>query len=340
MATKNIICEKEMKVLAVANHDFGLRLPIIYIFGRSLAVGQTTQEQGYVLEHNMGAKVRMTDRGHYFLCFRYSKNMESRLHIWRNQEAVKARQEALGDGWRYSDFTHTAEVGDEIICTDGTKGICIEGGTTIVFRTEDGRKLVTGGYFIREDVYYRTDHKSWDKELAEQVERRKGWLAYYAKDFYTWAMWDRWHGYFDDISRALDCGEEKDVIAAICNHLQADHQEQAEAASSMKWLEDDTTKLDAIKAEGKDLFFNHPDFDINLFVATLYGIYDVYYNSRQDHDNYQAIVKRGDELIKSDIVAPLLIDMQKVTHDMLTSDREVASFATTYDIYQKRYANC
>ena len=28
-----------------------------------------------------------------------------------------------------------------------------------------------------------------------------------------------------------------------------------------------------------------------------------------------------------------------LTHDMLTSDREVASFATTYGIYQKRYAN-
>lgn len=163
---KNIIIEKEMQELTVANHDFGLRLPIIYIFGRSLAVGQTTQEQGYVLEHNMGAKVRMTDRGHYFLCFRYSKNMESRLHIWRNQEAVKARQEALGDGWQYADYDHQAQPGDRIVCVGGTTGICTRGGTTIHFTSdEDGKDCVVGGYFIDDTAYHRNDHK--EDELTD-----------------------------------------------------------------------------------------------------------------------------------------------------------------------------
>ena len=96
---KNIIIEKDMQELTSVNYRYNMRLPIIYRYNNLLVIGQTTIEQNKELE-SMGATIRESDLGHNFLCLRYSKDMQSRLHYWRNEKARQARQEALGSGWR------------------------------------------------------------------------------------------------------------------------------------------------------------------------------------------------------------------------------------------------
>ncbi len=156
---KNIIIEKDMQELTSVNYSYNLRLPIIYRHAGFLVVEQTTIEQ-YKDLANMGATIKQSDMGHRFQCFRYSEAMKSRLHYWRNQEARKARQEALGDGWHYADYDHQAEPGDRIVCVDGATGICTRGGTTIHFTNdENGKDCVVGGYFIDDMAYHRNDHQ-------------------------------------------------------------------------------------------------------------------------------------------------------------------------------------
>ena len=156
---KNIIIEKDMQELTSVNYSYNLRLPIIYRHAGFLVVGQTTIEQSKALEA-MGATIRESDLGHNFLCFRYSEAMKSRLHTWRNEEARKARMEALGEGWHYADYDHQAQPGDRIVCVGGTTGICTRGGTTIHFTSdEDGKDNVVGGYFIDDMAYHRNDHQ-------------------------------------------------------------------------------------------------------------------------------------------------------------------------------------
>ena len=155
---KNIIIEKDMQELRHVNYDYHLRLPIVYRHRNTLVIGQVTNGQIEGLKA-MGATIRESDLGHYFPCFRYSRDMESSVHVWRNQQAVKARQEALGDSYHYADYDHQAQPGDEIICADGTKGICTQGGTTIIFEIENGEHRVAGGYFINDMAYHRNDHQ-------------------------------------------------------------------------------------------------------------------------------------------------------------------------------------
>ena len=166
MATKkNIIIEKVMQELTSVNYRYNLRLPIIYRYNNLLVIGQTTIEQNKELE-SMGATIRKSDLGHNFLCLRYSKDMQSRLHYWRNEKARQARQEDLGSGWHYADYDHQAQPGDRIVCVGGTTGICTRGGTTIHFTSdEDGKDCVVGGYFIDDTAYHRNDHK--EDELTD-----------------------------------------------------------------------------------------------------------------------------------------------------------------------------
>jgi hypothetical protein len=154
---KYIIMEKDMQPLAHVNYNYNLRLPIIYLHGGLLVVAQMTIEQYKALEA-MGATIKHSDQGHSFHCFRYSRKMESRLHIWRNEEARKARQELLGSGWHYADYDHQAQQGDWIFCVDGATGTCTRGGTTIHFKDDvTGCDRVTGGYFIDDEAYHRND---------------------------------------------------------------------------------------------------------------------------------------------------------------------------------------
>lgn len=336
---KNIIIENDMQYLAGVNISYGeLRLPVIYRYKNSLVIGSYTNAQLSWLK-SMGATIRVSDSGHYYPCLRYTKIMESRLHLWRNNEAVKARQELLGDNWIYTqgDPNHYAEAYDEIVTVCGTKGRCLKGGTTISFQDyEKGYNYTTGGYFMKKDDYYRHDKLSWDSDLKEQVRHHLDGKAYKAKDFYCWLMYERFNHHFDDISRAMDCGEESDVIAAICNHLK-DDKELCEAVCKVSWLEDDLHIIDQYRNDN-DHFFNKPGFDIKLFVTVMGRIYNIYYNSDSGKD-YDNAISRGDEILADKKVTPLVFDYQQFTHDFIAGDREAAAFAQAYDIFEKYYAN-
>lgn len=337
---KNIIIEKDMQELAGVNISYGeLSLPVIYRYKNSIVIGSYTNDQLSWLK-SMGATIRESDWGHHFPCMRYTKIMESRLHLWRNEEAIKARQELLGDGWTYAsgDPNHCAEAGDEIVTVSGMKGRCMKGGTTISFQDyEKGYNFTTGGYFMKSEDYYRHDLKSWQESLKELVKHHLDGKAYKAGDFYAWTMRKSFNHHFDDISRAMDCGSEADVIAAICNHLK-DDQELCEAVSKVSWLEDDLHIIDQYRND-YTCFFNHPGFDLRLFVTVMGRIYRLYYESRDAGEGYQKAVSRGDEILKDKKVTPLIFDYQELTHDFISSDREAAAFGQAYDIFETNFNN-
>lgn len=84
-------------------------------------------------------------------------------------------------------------------------------------------------------------------------------------------------------------------------------------------------------------FFEHKDFDIALFVNVLHGIYKVYYDSCDYGEEYKNMIWKGIALTRDNDNAPLLCSYTDYSNDVLTSDRELAAFAVTYEIYQKRY---
>lgn len=84
-------------------------------------------------------------------------------------------------------------------------------------------------------------------------------------------------------------------------------------------------------------FFEHDGFDIALFVSVLNGIYKVYYDSCDYGEEYKNMIWKGIALTRDNDNAPLLRSYTDYSNNVLTSDRELAAFAVTYGIYQKRY---
>ena len=84
-------------------------------------------------------------------------------------------------------------------------------------------------------------------------------------------------------------------------------------------------------------FFEQESFDIALFVSVFRGVYDVYYNSGNEGEEYYAQVKKGWNLLNDEEVFPLIHEYMNWTQDIITSDRESASFAVTYSIFEERY---
>ncbi len=89
--------------------------------------------------------------------FRASKANRTRLEIWQNKQARKERARILGDGWKYQSWylneTERARVGDEIVCIDGSCGICTKAKPNIcVIEFEEyktGQTFTVGGFFFR-----------------------------------------------------------------------------------------------------------------------------------------------------------------------------------------------
>ena len=99
----------------------------------------------------------------------------------------------------------------------------------------------------------------------------------------------------------------------------------------------------SVEPEKKDmsLFFNAKDFDIRLFAQVLSGIYNVYYDSCNYGEEYTTTVWKGCALSRAKENEPLVAGLAECRKDLLTSDREFASFAITYEIFKKRYSeNC
>lgn len=79
--------------------------------------------------------------------------------------------------------------------------------------------------------------------IGDLICDRKDGEKYSAREFY-WAVMDyrdRWPEWADEITRAMDAGEEPDVMAALCKYVdEAGWNAQVkDYICSVKWLEDD-----------------------------------------------------------------------------------------------------
>lgn len=85
------------------------------------------------------------------VCFNNTKANRYYLHVWQNEQARKQRAAILGNGWQWIEgINHGTQIGDEITCTDGTKGRvikCSPESCCIEFETANGSRLSVAGYF-------------------------------------------------------------------------------------------------------------------------------------------------------------------------------------------------
>lgn len=79
--------------------------------------------------------------------------------------------------------------------------------------------------------------------IGDLICDRKDGQKYSAREFYWGVMNYRetWPEWADAITRAMDAGEEQDVVAALCNYIKEAgwNGQLCDYISSVKWLEDD-----------------------------------------------------------------------------------------------------
>jgi len=125
--------------------------------------------------------------------------------------------------------------------------------------------------------------------------------------------------------------------------------EQALEASSEDSLNDFTQQGDGealvtqingkpVEPKKSETFFSSKNFDIELFAQVLAGIYSVYYNSGDYGEEYTNMIWKGISLFQDKENKPLMEALAHCRQDLLTSDRELASFAATYEIFNKRFS--
>jgi hypothetical protein len=93
-----------------------------------------------------------------------------------------------------------------------------------------------------------------------------------------------------------------------------------------------------VEPKKHETFFSSKDFDIELFAQVLAGIYSVYYNSGDYGEEYTNMIWKGISLSQDKENKPLMEALAHCRQDLLTSDRELASFAATYEIFNKRFS--
>ena len=84
-------------------------------------------------------------------------------------------------------------------------------------------------------------------------------------------------------------------------------------------------------------FWEREGFSIKTFAQIFTGVYDLYYDAPCEQTDEHAMMLEGDRLMQDKANVPLLKMLAGYRHDVLTSDREVAAFAVTYNLYQQRY---
>ena len=87
----------------------------------------------------------------------------------------------------------------------------------------------------------------------------------------------------------------------------------------------------------KKLTYTGTEFDIKLFAATMRGFYEVYYNSCNYGKEYARRIKEGEAILRDEANTKLLVDLAQVRHDIITSDRECAALAVTYEVFADVY---
>lgn len=84
----------------------------------------------------------------------------------------------------------------------------------------------------------------------------------------------------------------------------------------------------------KRMFFNKPDFDYGKFISMMQSVYICFYNEWSGEEkSYKALVRQGDSLLRDKTKKPFVSNLIKSRGDCITSDRECAAFAATYNIF-------
>jgi len=86
-------------------------------------------------------------------------------------------------------------------------------------------------------------------------------------------------------------------------------------------------------------FWEREGFSIKTFAQIFTGVYDLYYDARYEQTDEDAMMLEGARLMQDKTNVPLLKMLADYRQDILTSDREVASFAVTYNLYLTRFAD-
>lgn len=81
------------------------------------------------------------------------------------------------------------------------------------------------------------------------------------------------------------------------------------------------------------LFFEKENFDIALFSKVLDGVHATLYDY---FSTPEELILKGESLIKDELLKPLVKQLYKFKEDVFTSDRELAAFAITYDIFSRK----
>ena len=84
-------------------------------------------------------------------------------------------------------------------------------------------------------------------------------------------------------------------------------------------------------------FWEREDFDIAMFYAVFQGIYDLFYNDRIEVPI--GLVLRYDAMSEEGSYDELMKKLTEFRYDIVTSDREAASFVVACDIYEHRYGS-
>lgn len=84
-------------------------------------------------------------------------------------------------------------------------------------------------------------------------------------------------------------------------------------------------------------FWEREGFSIKTFAQIFTGVYDLYYDAPYEQTDEHAMMLEGDRLMQDKTNVPMLKMLAGYRQDVLTSDREVAAFAVTYNLYQQRY---
>ena len=84
-------------------------------------------------------------------------------------------------------------------------------------------------------------------------------------------------------------------------------------------------------------FWKREDFSIKTFAQIFTGVYDLYYDAPCEQTDEHAMMLEGDRLMQDKANVPLLKMLVRYRQDVLTSDREVAAFAVTYNLYLARF---
>lgn len=81
-------------------------------------------------------------------------------------------------------------------------------------------------------------------------------------------------------------------------------------------------------------FYEREGFDYKKFLSLFMAIYDCFYNNWNENETeYAALVNQGDKMLNVKALKPFLRTLAGERKGLITSDRECAALAATYNIF-------